>query len=164
MKLRVIIATALALIASPAVAQNTNIAFGGLKHDSSLPVEVASDTLEVSQTDGSAEFRGNVLVSQGEMKLTAGTVRVIYAAEGGGRISRMNASGGVTLVNGAEAAEAREAIYSIDDATVVMTGDVILTQGQTALSSNKLSIDLNSGTGTMEGRVRTIFQTGSGDN
>lgn len=160
MKRGVTMALVLGLMALPAVAQNTNIAFGGLQHDSGQPVEVASDTLSVNQTDGSAEFTGNVQVTQGEMTITAGKIRVIYAAEGGGRISRMNATGGVTLVNGAEAAEAREAVYSIDDATVVMTGDVILTQGQTALSSDTLSIDLNSGTGTMTGRVRTIFQTG----
>ena len=42
-----------------------------------------------------------------------------------------------------------------------MTGDVILTQGQNALSSDSLTIDLNSGTGSLSGRVRTVFQTGN---
>jgi lipopolysaccharide export system protein LptA len=164
MKFGVTLVTLAALAAGTALAQNTNIAFGGLKHDSSLPVEVASDSLAVNQGDGTAEFRGNVLISQGGMKLTAAVVRVVYAPGGGGRISRMNASGGVTVVNGAEAAEANEAVYSIDAGTVVMTGSVLLTQGETALSADKLTIDLNAGTGTMEGRVRTIFQTGTGGN
>ncbi|WP_226779866.1 LptA/OstA family protein [Oceaniglobus trochenteri] len=146
---------------APAMAQGTGIDFGGLKQDTSQPVEVASDSLQIDQSDGTAMFSGNVLVTQGEMRLSAGSVRVIYAAGAAGRISEMHASGGVTLVNGAEAAEAREAVYSIDKGTVVMTGDVILTQGQTALSSNSLVIDLNTGTGTLEGRVRTVFQPGS---
>jgi lipopolysaccharide export system protein LptA len=42
-----------------------------------------------------------------------------------------------------------------------MEGDVLLTQGQNALSSERLSIDLNAGTGRLEGRVQTIFVPGS---
>ena len=34
---------------------------------------------------------------------------------------------------------------------------MLLTQGQNALSSEKLHIDLNAGTGQLEGRVQTIF-------
>ncbi|WP_102110304.1 LptA/OstA family protein [Kandeliimicrobium roseum] len=153
--------------AVPVMAQNTNIAFGGLKHDSSQPVEVSSDSLEVNQADGSASFKGNVVVTQGEMKMTAALMTVLYAqgGQGGGsQIQKINASGGVTLVNGSEAAESQEAVYSLDTGTVVMTGDVLLTQGATALSSNRLVIDLNAGTGTMEGRVKTVFQTGTNGN
>jgi len=149
------------MLAGPAAAQGTDIAFGGLKHDTSLPVEVASDNLQIDQADGTASFSGNVLITQGEMRLSAGAVRVVYAPGAAGRISELRATGGVTFVNGAEAAEAREAVYSIEKATVVMTGDVILTQGQNALSSDSLTIDLNSGTGSLSGRVRTVFQTGN---
>ena len=42
-----------------------------------------------------------------------------------------------------------------------MTGDVILTQGKNALSGEKLLINLNDGTATIEGRVKTIFQPAS---
>ena len=144
---------------APALAQQAAIDFGGLAQDTSLPVEVAADNLEVNQADGTAVFTGNVLVTQGEMKLSADRIQVVYATEGEGRIQTLNANGGVTLVNGAEAAEAAEAVYDIDSGNVVMTGDVMLTQGQTALSGNRLVIDLTSGTGRMEGRVRTIFET-----
>lgn len=146
-----------------AAAQNAQIAFGGLKHDSSLPVEISADQLTVDQADGSATFIGNVLIGQGEMRLSAGKVRVEYAAGQGdatGMISRLIASDGVTLVNGAEAAEAREAIYTIDTGTIVLSGSVILTQGRNALSADRLVVDLKNGTGTMDGRVKTILQTG----
>ena len=43
-----------------------------------------------------------------------------------------------------------------------MTGDVLLTQGANALSSERLRIDLNAGTGALEGRVRTIFVPSAG--
>ncbi len=73
----------------------------------------------------------------------------------------MVAIGNVTLANGAEAAEAQQATYEVAAGTIEMQGDVLLTQGQNALSSETLSIDLNKGTGQLEGRVKTIFVPGS---
>lgn len=137
------------------------VAFGGLKHDSSLPIEISADQLTVDQSSGAATFSGNVVIGQGDMRLSAGKVRVEYAtgADTTGEISRLHATGGVTLVNGAEAAEAREAVYTIATGVVVMTGGVILTQGQNALSSDKLTVNLQNGTGQMDGRVKSIIQT-----
>ncbi len=151
---------AVALIAGPfdaAVrAQGAQVAFGSLKGDPTQPVEVTADQLNVDQTDGKATFTGNVLVVQGTMRLTAAQVQVDYAADGK-KISRMHATGGVTLVNNGEAAEGRDAVYTIDTGSVVMTGDVLLTQGSSALSGKQLTVDLNTGTGVMEGRVQTVF-------
>ncbi len=147
------------ILSMPAMAQQAQVAFGGLKQDTSLPVDIQADSLTVNNADGSAEFAGNVLVGQGDMRLAAGTIRVEYGADGKS-INRLIASGGVTLANGAEAAEAQEAIYTIATGEVVMTGDVLLTQGQTALSGQKLIIDLKAGTGRMEGRVQTTFIPG----
>lgn len=160
-----IILTAIALLAAPvpATAQGTQIPFGGLKHDSSLPVEMSADKLQINQADGSAIFSGNVVIGQGTMRLSAGRVVVEYATGENGsgrRISRLHATGGVVLVNGAEAAEAQEAIYSIDNGNIVMSGNVILTQGQSALSAQRMVVNLNSGQATLEGRVKSILQTG----
>lgn len=166
MRLFSIIAAVTFSIAGAAAAQNATVAFGGLKHDSTLPVEITSDELAVDQGARTAVFSGSVVAGQGELRLTASKVVVEYATSNGeatGRIDRLLASGGVTLVNGPEAAEARDAIYVISAGEVVMTGDVILTQGANALAGEKLTVDLNTGQGRMEGRVRTIFQTGGSD-
>lgn len=157
-------AVALAIMPILASAQGTPVAFGGLQHDSELPVEVTADQLNVDQAAGTAIFTGDVLVGQGTMRLSANRVKVEYATENGevtGRISEMQATGDVVLVNGAEAAESEKAVYTIDTGSVVMTGNVLLTQGQNALSGDRLVIDLDTGKGVMEGRVKTIFQTGS---
>ncbi|RSK30716.1 lipopolysaccharide transport periplasmic protein LptA [Rhodovulum iodosum] len=159
-------ALALCLLPLVAQAQGAEVAFGGLQHDSTLPVEVTADQLRVDQADGTAVFTGGVVIGQGTMRLSADRVLVNYAAETGdstGRIERLHATGNVVLVNGAEAAESQEAVYSIDAGTVVMTGSVLLTQGQNALSGERLVVDLARGTGTMEGRVKTIFQSGGGE-
>ena len=41
-----------------------------------------------------------------------------------------------------------------------MTGDVLLTQGASALTSERMVVNLTTGTAQMAGRVKTILQTG----
>lgn len=146
-------------LAAPALAQEANVAFGGLTQDTSLPVEITADTLSVNNADGSAVFSGNVLVGQGEMRLSAAEVRVDYAPDSRA-IERLHATGGVTIASRQDAAEAREAVYTIDSGLVVMTGDVLLTQGESALSGQKLTLNLKDGTGVIEGGVSTTFVPG----
>lgn len=148
----------LALSASIAAAQ-TDVAFGAVKADTSLPVEVTADQLDVNQSDGTAEFRGNVAIGQGEMRMTADRVLVIYDAGTSG-IARLEATGNVVLVSGPDAAEAQRADYSVNSGTIVMSGDVLLTQGQNALTSESMSIDLATGSARMSGRVKTILAPG----
>lgn len=162
---RLLFAGLLGLLPFSVWAQGAQVAFGGLQHDSSLPVEIAADSLEIDQSSGAAVFTGNVKIGQGEMRLSASTVDVNYASGdgGSGEIERLHARGEVTLVSGQEVAEAQEAVYTIDRGTIVMTGDVILTQGQNALSGERLDINLDDGTGVMTGRVRVILQSGASE-
>ena len=147
-------------LALPVWAQQANIALDGLKQDPSLPVEIGADQLAISQADGSATFTGNVAISQGALKLAAAMVVVEYTDDGQG-IRSLHATGGVTFASADDAAEAREAVYTIETGQIVMTGDVLLTQGSNAISGQKLVIDLTAGTGVMEGRVQTVFQPGA---
>ncbi|MBB04517.1 LptA/OstA family protein [Pseudooceanicola sp.] len=133
-------------------------AFGGGQVDPEAPVEVESDELKVNQTDGTAEFLGNVVIVQGEMRLAAPRVLVVYD-ESGERISRLQATGGVTLVSGEDAAEAERADYDIDNGNVVMQGDVLLVQGNSTLTSQKMTVNLQTGQAQMDGRVRTILNS-----
>ena len=147
---------ALLLAAAPATAQN--IAFGGVKADTSAQVEVAADSLSVNQSDGSAVFTGNVVIGQGDMRLSAETVTVEYAEGGQNRIRSLHATGSVTLVSGADAAEAREAVYDVESGNVTLTGDVVMTQGRNALTGDKMVVNLVSGTAKVDGRVRSVLQ------
>lgn len=145
---------ALALLPVMAMAQQT--AFGSGNVDSDAPVEVESDELKVNEADGTAEFIGNVVIVQGDMRLAAPRVLVIYDTAGE-RISQMQATGGVTLVSGDDAAEAERADYDIDSGQVVMQGDVLVVQGESTLSGQRMVVNLESGDAQMEGRVRTIL-------
>lgn len=155
----IFLAAALAAGAAPALAQGTNVSFGGLTADTRLPVEVTAESLTVSQADGTAVFVGNVLVIQGEMRMQADEIRVEYDTDGKA-IRRLHASGGVLLVNATDAAEAQTATYTIASGVVEMTGDVLMTQGPAAIKGQKLTIDLKTGTGRMEGGVTTTFTPG----
>ncbi|WP_146347756.1 LptA/OstA family protein [Phaeobacter marinintestinus] len=155
-----IICVPLLLAGIVASAQGANVAFGSIKADPSLPVEVTADNLDVNQASGSAEFVGNVLVGQGEMRLSANRVLVIYNQDVGG-IDRLEATGDVVLVSGPDAAEAQRADYTIDTGVVVMTGDVLLTQGPNALTSERMVVNLTDGTAQMTGRVKTIINPDS---
>jgi len=155
---------AVAALSGAASAQGTQVPFGGFEHDASLPVEITSDSLELDQTAGTAVFTGAVRVGQGALRLGAARLEVFYESAGGsatGQVRRMLATGGVTLSNGAEAAEAAQATYDVASGVIEMQGDVLLTQGENALSSDGLRIDLAAGTGQLEGRVKTIFTPGT---
>lgn len=159
---RLMLPVLLAFAAAPLLAQGASVAFGTLQQDTSLPVEVTSDNLSVDQQTGEAIFTGNVLIGQGEMRLSAPRVLVVYQAEQKG-IERMEATGGVTLVSGPDAAEAERADYSIADGVIVMSGNVLLDQGLNALSADRMTVQLSDGTAQMSGRVRTIIQSGGQD-
>lgn len=146
---------------SSAVAQS--VAFGGLETDRSAPVEVSADNLSVDQNSGHAVFSGNVVIGQGEMRLSAEEVTVEYADAEQNKIKSFRAKNEVTLVSGKDAAEANEAVYEVASGEVVLTGNVILVQGENVLTGDKVRIDLNTGTANVDGRVRTILQTGNSD-
>jgi lipopolysaccharide export system protein LptA len=148
-----------ALTAMPglAAAQGAQVAFGSMQQDTSAPVEVTADRLSVDQSDGTALYEGDVVIAQGDMRLAAPRVLVVYS-EQAGRIDRLEATGGVTLVSGEEAAEAERADYDIESGTVTLSGDVLLTQGENALTAARMVVDLDTGTAQMSGRVRTVLQ------
>ena len=146
-------------LAQVALAEGAEVAFGGLKGDPTAQVEMNADALTVNQSDGTAVFSGNVVVTQGAMKLSANEVRVAYGADKTS-IETLYATGNVLLVNASDAAQAENAVYTIASGEVVMTGNVLLTQGQAAMSAEKLAIDLKTGLGRMEGRVKTTFVPG----
>ena len=143
-------------VSAPMTALAQQTAFGTTSVDPDTPVEVESDELRVNQSDGSAEFLGNVIIIQGAMRLAAPRVLVIYDEEGE-KVQRMEATGGVTLVSGPDAAEAQRADYDIENGDVRLRGDVLLNQGGNTLASQDLTIDLTTGTAQMSGRVKTLL-------
>lgn len=156
---------AFSCFSSAAIAQQTNAQTGGFQTDPNAPVEVVADRLDLDQANGTANFQGGVIVTQGEMKLTAEEIQVVYMrlADGsvGSDVDTITALGNVLVVTPAEAAEAQKAVFTPSRNEVIMTGEVLLTQGGNTLAGQKLTIDLETGVGQVEGRVRTVLQPGN---
>jgi lipopolysaccharide export system protein LptA len=163
--LGVALAAALALAPAAAPAQEEG-PFGGFKHDSSKPIQITSDRLEVRQQQNIAIFSGEVEAGQGTLRLTADRVVVAYDREETdsetGAIRNMKAEGNVFLSNGAETAEGSFAEYDVASGKMYMRGEVVLTQGGNAVAGEELEIDLDTGRAEMKGgRVRSIFRPSS---
>lgn len=146
------------LLALPlAATAQTNIDLGGVTADPDAPLEITADSLTVNREDGSAVFEGGVLIGQGDLRIAAGRVEVRYD-DVTGDISLLDASGGVTLATANEQAESQSAQYDLGTGTLTLIGEVLLTQGQSALSAERMVVNLDNGSARMEGRVTTIFR------
>lgn len=143
------------LLASPVMAQ-TNIALDGFAADATAPVEIASESLTVNRDTGSAVFTGDVVIAQGTLRLSADTVEVIYL-EASGDISRLLAEGHVIFVTDTDAAQSDRAEYNLTDRRLVMTGNVLLTQGASTIASERMTVNLDTGEAQLDGRVRTTL-------
>jgi lipopolysaccharide export system protein LptA len=93
------------------------------------------------------------------LRMSASRIEVVYG-DSTGDISSLMASGGVTFVTATEAAEAASADYDLTAGTLTMRGDVLLTQGASAISADTMRVNLSTGAAQMDGRVRTIFNQG----
>jgi lipopolysaccharide export system protein LptA len=143
-------------LALPTFSQ-TSLSVGGFSSNPDEPIEMTADKLTVSQSDGSARFDGNVVIAQGNIKIMAQLVVVTYLESGG--IDQLSASGGVTVVTQTESAEAKFADYDLSSHSLALSGDVLLTQGQSMISSDTMNINLTTGAAVIEGRVRTVLSS-----
>lgn len=148
------LAFALALLAGPLAAQ-TGVNFGTITADPDAPVEVSAGEMVVDQDSGQVTLTGDVRIAQGDLRLAAARVRLRYDADGS--ITAISASGGVTMTTPTEAAEAASADYDLTASTLVMQGDVLITQGLSTISAETMRVDLTTGNATLSGRVQTIF-------
>ncbi len=147
----------IAAISGQLTLAQANGPFGVAQPDQKEPIEVSSEQLSVTEDENTAIFTGNVIIGQGEMRLYAPKVTVIYLEDQSG-IEKMYATGGVTLISGTDAAEGREANYNVDTGQIEMTGDVLLTREKNAVTGDKLYVDTNAGTARVTGRVKTLLR------
>lgn len=138
---------ALALAAAaPAAAQS--------HHDSAAPIDFASDHLELQDRANRVLLTGNVHITQAEMVLTAARMIVTYTGQitnGSPQVSRLDASGGVTVSRPDQNARSQYAVYDLDHRVITMLGGVTLTQGANTVQGGRLSINLDTGRATIDG-------------
>ena len=140
--------TAAILALAPGKAQ----VFSG--HNSDAPVNFSADHGELQGKANRAILAGNVVISQANLTMRAGRTTMAFTTEGGGfKIHRVDAVGGVQINRDNQSASGDVAIYDFDRRLITLSGNVTLLQGANRLSGGRLTIDLNSGLSTLDGRI-----------
>lgn len=150
-------ATRLALAAlAVAIAAGPSAAIGDTKHDSNAPLDFSAQNIELQDKQNRALLSGNVEVRQAEMTLRAARVTIAYIGsviDGSPEASRLDAAGNVVVTRPDERASSDYAIYDVKKRQIVMLGNVTLTQPNNSLNGGRVTIDLDSGHATIDGRA-----------
>ena len=106
-------------------------------------------------------LRGRAEVVQGQNRLRADAINGTIVS---GDLTRVEASGNVYFVTPAQTIRGDRAVYTFANNEVVVTGDVILTQGQNVLTGGRLvyntrteSARMEGGASSSGGRIRGVF-------
>lgn len=124
------------------------------RHDSNAPIDFNAGYIELQDKANRAILSGNVNVKQAEMTLTAARMTVAYTGEitnGSPQVSRLDASGGVTVVRPDQRARSQFAVYDLNRRVITMLGAVTLTQGSNTVSGGRLTINLDTGRAVIDG-------------
>lgn len=136
------------------------------RHDSNAPINFGADHIELQDKANRAILSGNVSVKQAEMTLDAARMTVAYTGQvvdGNPQVSRLDASGGVTVTRPDQAARGKYAIYDLNRRVITMLGAVSLTQGGNTVNGGRLVINLDTGRAVIDGSsVASSTATGTG--
>lgn len=156
---------------SMASAQNFGGAFEGMQDDKQ-PIQIEADRLEIADKKGTAFFSGNVNVVQGSTILKAGSLRVFYFSgkKGSGpssKIRKIEAGGKVAVRSSDQKATADSAVFDMQAQTVMMKGNVTISQGPNIATGCILRVNIKTGAGKLEpcgGRVKILLNPRSNSN
>jgi lipopolysaccharide export system protein LptA len=163
------LATLLALAAfvvAPAVAsaQDFASAFAGFNTDSSVPIQIEADQLEIRNEEKIAIYSGQVKVRQGDTVLEAPALRIHYIGEAttagvpGSQVTTIEAGPGVVVRSGERTASGDNVILDMQRQLITMTGNVVITEGQNVVRGQRLFVNLATKQGRIEGgRVQTLI-------
>jgi len=123
---------------------------------SGAPVSYGADGGEYTST-GFA-LRGRAEISQGGNRMRADTINATTAS---GDLTRVEASGNVYFVTPTQSIRGDRAVYTLANDEVVVTGDVILSQGKNVLTGGRLVYNVRTEEARMEaasgGRIQGVF-------
>lgn len=125
-------------------------------------VDIEADRLDVSTTDGTAVFRGNVKAVRADIVVRGDILSLAYDQKTR-KVATLTAEGGVSLQWKGREASCEKVVYDLTREVMTLTGGVVITQGQERLSGQKVTLDLKNDTQVVEGgggRVNVRVNTG----
>ena len=126
------------------------------------PIRWGAD--EVARTPTTLSLRGRAELTQGDSRIRADRVEGTIS---NGDLTRVEASGDVYFVTPEQTIRGDRAVYTPANDTIVLTGDVILTQGENVMTGASLTYNTRTESAQMDGgsngRVQGVFYPESGD-
>jgi lipopolysaccharide export system protein LptA len=131
-------------------------------HDVKAPFDLAADRFEVRDKDGVSLFTGNVVATQGNLKLAAARARAYYERSGMAlTVRRVDTQGGVVFTSPSEQVKADWGVYDLDSQVITLGGDVTLLRGQDVLTGQRVELNLRTGVLSLDGRSGSAAPQGS---
>jgi lipopolysaccharide export system protein LptA len=161
-----VLACALGATAQPAgPAQQPSSPMQGLSMDGDQPVRIESNTLEVRDKIRQATFAGDVKLTQGDTVIKCKALVVFYedtaapskkaappatagaqpAQKSSQKIKRAEAKGDVLVIQKDQTASGENAVFDVKSNTVMITGNVVVTQGQMVMRGERMVSNLTTG-------------------
>jgi lipopolysaccharide export system protein LptA len=131
-------------------------------HNTDAPIQVSADQFSADMNSKSGTYTGNVIVTQGDFKLRANTVRVNIV---GSKPDKIIANGNVVFSSSSGIATGDTGVYDVAPRLITFTGRVVLTKDKNVMRGTNLRINLVTGQATLNaanstlggGRVQGIF-------
>ncbi|AZI38227.1 lipopolysaccharide transport periplasmic protein LptA [Caenibius tardaugens] len=121
-------------------------------HNTKAPVNFAADRIELQDRQDRVVLSGNVDITQGELRLKAARTTVDYTNAGSLTVQRITATGGVNVTRGTESAQGNVGIYDFNNRVITLVGNVALRRGGDTLNGQRLTMDLDTGVSSVDGR------------
>jgi len=140
-----------------------------LEEDMEQPIQVEADSVEIDESRGTSIYKGNVILSQGSIRLAADIVTVTQyknksdhvQAKGRPVVLTQNAGKGKKKVEG----RGNTMEYDVDSEVLLLIGNAVLTQGRDSFKSDRIAYDrkkaILKGGASAKGkqRVKATFRT-----
>ena len=120
-----------------------------------LPTNVIADTLSFNPKSRVFAYQGNVVVTQGDMKLTSKTLEGNYSETN--QLQKLIARGDVLITKQDIKASGQTATYDAIAGIVILTDNPQLAQNQSILTADRIKIFINENRSQAEGDVRVTF-------
>ena len=133
------------------------LSFASKSHE---PIFVNSDALEFDYQTRVLTYKGNVLATQGDMKLQSNTLTVTLDEQNENRIKEVVADGAVHLSKGDRWATGGHAVFDQTRRTAVLTKDPVLHDGPNQVSGERVVVYLDEDRSVVEGgnqRVKAVL-------
>jgi lipopolysaccharide export system protein LptA len=128
-------------------------------------VEIDSDELQYFTEANKAVFKGNVIASQGDMKLYSNECVVLFEKKGEkseqNSVKSIELTGKVKIITPKEHIESDKGFYDTGKGTITLIGNVKLFQDKNTLYGDKLVHNVNTGesviTSSGKSRVKAVI-------